>query len=194
MTGSGQVTELWRHKTNSLRPTFQGNCVFSHGNFCHWLEWRYYAWFRSADDHIRPLALRFDLSKVIRGHYPWLTRRITKVVILADFGVSWGLETEYVANFSPRHVYSGSLHNPMSIRAIDSVCPQAILAMGVALFTSGTPWVTNIPLINCNYQTCVQSTRLSWLIWIDSHFRKIDWIDSDPFPSEFIGDWVNSFS
>ena len=39
-----------------------------------------------------------------------------------------------------------------------------------------------------------QSARLSWLIWIDSFFCKIDWIDSVPTPSEFIGDWDNSLS
>ena len=39
-----------------------------------------------------------------------------------------------------------------------------------------------------------QSTRLSSLTWINSFFRKIDWIDSFPFSSELIGGWVNSFS
>ena len=38
----------------------------------------------------------------------------------------------------------------MPIRGIDSVCPQAILAMSVTLFTSGTLRVTNIPSISCN--------------------------------------------
>ena len=55
-----------------------------------------------------------------------------------------------MATFSHRHVYSASLHYPMSIKAIDSVCSQEILAMNVTLFTSGTLYVTNIPSVNCN--------------------------------------------
>ena len=55
-----------------------------------------------------------------------------------------------MANFLHAHVYSASLHYPMSIRAIDSVCPQAVLAVSVTVFTSGTLCVTNIPSINCN--------------------------------------------
>ena len=55
-----------------------------------------------------------------------------------------------VANFSHKHVYSASLHYPMSTRAIDPVRPQAILPMRVTLFPSGIPSVTNIPSINCN--------------------------------------------
>ena len=53
-----------------------------------------------------------------------------------------------MANFSHRHVYSASLHHPMSIMAIDPVCPQAILPMRVTLFPSGMLCVTNIPSIN----------------------------------------------
>ena len=55
-----------------------------------------------------------------------------------------------MANFSHRHVYSGSLHYPMSIRAIDLVCPQAILPMRMTLFPSGMLCVPNIPLIKSN--------------------------------------------
>ena len=55
-----------------------------------------------------------------------------------------------MANFSHRHVYSASLHYPMSIMAIDPVCPQAILPMRVTLFPSGMLCVTNIPSINGN--------------------------------------------
>ena len=65
------------------------------------------------------------------------------------FEVSWRPETEYVANFSHRHVYSVSLHYLMSIRATDSVCSQAISAMSVTQLNSGTLCVTNIPSINC---------------------------------------------
>ena len=53
-------------------------------------------------------------------------------------------------NFSHRHVYSASLHYPMSIGPIDSVCPQAILAMSVTLFHCKMLRVTNIPSIKCN--------------------------------------------
>ena len=55
-----------------------------------------------------------------------------------------------MANFSHRHVYSASLHHPMSIRTIDPVCPRAILPMRVTLFPSGMLRVINIPSINGN--------------------------------------------
>ena len=55
-----------------------------------------------------------------------------------------------MANFSHRHVYSASLHYPMSIGLIDPVCPQAILAMSVTLFHCEMLCVTNIPSIKCN--------------------------------------------
>ena len=73
---------------------------------------------------------------------------------LAIVEVSWGPESQYVAKFSHRHVYSASLQYPMSIRAIDSVCPQPNLAMSVTLFTSVTLCVTNIPSTNCNNTLC----------------------------------------
>ena len=38
----------------------------------------------------------------------------------------------------------------MSVRAIDTVCPQAILPMRVTLFSSEMLFGTNIPSINCN--------------------------------------------
>ena len=38
----------------------------------------------------------------------------------------------------------------MSIRAIDPVCPEAILPIRVTLFPSGMLRVTNIPLMNCS--------------------------------------------
>ena len=69
---------------------------------------------------------------------------------LAVFGVSSGPETEYVANFAHEHVYSASLLYPMSIIAIDPVCPPKVLPMRVTLFPSGMPCVTNIPSINGN--------------------------------------------
>ena len=63
LTESGRVTELWRHKRNSLRPTFQGNRVSSYGTCCHSLEWRYYERFRPSDDHTRLLTLHLDLQR-----------------------------------------------------------------------------------------------------------------------------------
>ena len=55
-----------------------------------------------------------------------------------------------MAYLSHRHVCSFYLHYPMSIMAIDPVCPQAILPMRVTLFPSGMLCVTNIPSINGN--------------------------------------------
>ena len=142
LTGSGQATELWRHKLNNLRPTFQRNRVFIHGTWCHWLEWGHYAWFRSAHNQMWPLTLHNDLPKVIRGHWPWLTPCIPIVANLAFFFLrSWDLIRGY---FLHGHVYSASLHYPMPVRAIDPVNPQAIFPMGVTLFPSGTLCAANI--------------------------------------------------
>ena len=55
-----------------------------------------------------------------------------------------------MAIFSYRHVYSAYLHYPMSIRAIDLVCPQPILPMRMTLFPSVMLCVPNIPLLNRN--------------------------------------------
>ena len=55
-----------------------------------------------------------------------------------------------MANFSHRHVYSASLHYPVSIKAIGLVCLQAILRMRVTLFPSGMLCFRNIPSINGN--------------------------------------------
>ena len=59
-------------------------------------------------------------------------------------------ETEYAANFSHRYVYRASLHYSMSIMAIATVFPQAVLRKRVALFHSGKLCVTNIATINGN--------------------------------------------
>ena len=50
-----------------------------------------------------------------------------------------------MASFSLRHVFSASLHYPMSIMAFDSLCPRVILPMRLTLFPSGVLCVTNIP-------------------------------------------------
>ena len=55
-----------------------------------------------------------------------------------------------MVSFSHRHVYSAFLQYPMSIRAIESICPQAILLMSVTLFSSGMLGVTKITSINVN--------------------------------------------
>ena len=65
-------------------------------------------------------------------------------------GLFWGPETEHVINFSNGHVHCASLRYPISIRAIDSLCAQAILPMMVTLFLSGMLCVSNIPSRNCN--------------------------------------------
>ena len=139
LTGSCQVTELWRHNRNEVRPTFQGNRAFSNGTCYHWLEWRHYAWFRLPDDYTSDLwhcILTFRRSSEVTDlGWPhalvvdiYTIADLTPIVIkLAGFGVSWGPGTEHVGNFLHRHVYSASLQYPMSIKAIDSVCP---LAMG----------------------------------------------------------------
>ena len=58
-----------------------------------------YEWFRSENDHIWPLRSHFDLSKVIRGHWPWLTPYLPVVAKLVVFVVSWVPETEFVSFF-----------------------------------------------------------------------------------------------
>ena len=115
LDGSCQVTELWRHKWYNLRPIFQGNRIFSRVTCRHWLEWRHYAWFGSPHYYIWPLTLHLDIAKATRGHWPWLTSCLPVGANLAVLGVSWGPETEHVANVSHRHVYSASLHYPMSL-------------------------------------------------------------------------------
>ena len=125
--------------------------VFSANVTCHhWLAWRHYAWFGSTHDHIWPLTLHFDHSRVIQGHWPWLTRCLPILANLAVLGVSWGPQTKYVTKFSHRHVYSAFLHKPMSISPIDQVCLRVILRISVTLFPSEMLSVTNIPSINCN--------------------------------------------
>ena len=94
LAGSGQVTELWRHKSNNIRPIFHGNRDFSNVTCCRWLEWRHYAWFRSENVHIWSSTLHLDLSKVIRirGHWPWPTPYYLWWLnwYFRDFLRSWG--------------------------------------------------------------------------------------------------------
>ena len=56
--------------------------------------------------------------------------------------------------FLHTHVYSASLHYPMSIMSIDPVFPQVILPMTVTLLPSGMLCVTNILSINGNTLFC----------------------------------------
>ena len=99
MTAPGQVMGLWRRNRYSIRPIFQGNRVFIRVTCCHWLERGYYAWLR-IDDQFRPSTLHLDLSKVIQGHWPWLTTCPPIVTISAVLGIFWCPENEYVADFS----------------------------------------------------------------------------------------------
>ena len=90
MTGSDQVTELWRHKRYSLRPSFQRNRLFGNLTCRHWLEWRHYPWVMSEDDHIWPLTLHVYLQKVIRAQWPWLhTHKSDRTGRFWDFLCSW---------------------------------------------------------------------------------------------------------
>ena len=89
VTGSGQVTELWRHMSNNLRPIFHRNRIFSNITCCYWLEWKHYAWFRSEHDRIWPVTLHLDLWKVIWGYWYWpapylrtYLLTVTKLVVL----------------------------------------------------------------------------------------------------------------
>ena len=98
--GSGQLTELWRHKLVQQPTEFSRKscCQPRYHLLSYWLEWTHYAWFMSEYDYIWHLTLHLVLSKVIQGHWLWLTPCISLLVNLAVFGVSWGPESEYVAN------------------------------------------------------------------------------------------------
>ena len=100
---------------------------------------------------------------LIRGNSDCCAARVNEVRMLSNFAqggylpkgtkLSPGLKER--KNFFFQHlpngyVYRASLHYPMSIRAIDPVCPQAILPMRVTLFHSGTLCVTRIPSRNCD--------------------------------------------
>ena len=61
-----------------------------------------------------------------------------------------------MTNFSHIYVYSASLDYPMSIRAIGSVCSQAIFPMRRTLFPSGVLCVTNVPSINGDALFCLE--------------------------------------
>ena len=113
----------------STKPRFQRLNLFP-------LTWRgNYAWFRSEAKDL-PLALNFDLSKVIRGRRSWLTPHLGMQAKLAVFRVSWGPVTENVTHFSHRHVLGARLHYPMSIMAIGPVWPQAIIPTRLTMFPS----------------------------------------------------------
>ena len=111
LAGSDQVTELWRHKRNSLGPIFNRNRISSPLTRCLWLEWRgrHYAWFWSGDNHIWPLTWHLDLSKVIRGLCPWTTPYLPKGVKLTVLGISWDSDMEYRAHF-PHYQLLGPLY------------------------------------------------------------------------------------
>ena len=149
ITGSGQVTELRRHKRYSLRATFQGNRIFSHGTCCPWLEWGHYAWFRWAYDHMWTLTLHNDLAKVIWGHWSWLTPYIPKLANLAFLEVSWGLETEYVANFYIDMFIVPLYTNRWQSGPLTQFALGRFCRWGWCCSLPGC-YASNIPSINCN--------------------------------------------
>ena len=126
MTGSCQVTELWRRTSNNLRLTFHRNRAFSNATYCYWLKWRYYAWRGSGYDHIWPVTLHLDLSEVIPGHWPWPTPYLPIVAKFVVLRVSWASESECVVYFWHRPVFKAHFLSQMSIRDFLQVCPRAI--------------------------------------------------------------------
>ena len=94
-SGHGAMTS---YEVQPSTDFFKENRVFNHVTCCHSQEWRYYALFWSAQDHIWPLTLHLHISKVIRGQWPWLGTYMPKVANLAVMGVSWSPETEGVSN------------------------------------------------------------------------------------------------
>ena len=143
MPGLGQVTELWRHIRYSLRPNFQRNGVCGNlicrrcgrnGDVMQDLDQNSYG-------HTWSLTLHFGLQKFIREHWPWLTTFLPTVAkLVLGAGVRFfNPETEYTVHFSR----NSHLPRPMTIIAIDLVCPQAIFLVSVALFPYGLLCVAN---------------------------------------------------
>ena len=88
--------------------------------------WRYCAWFSSEDDHIWPLTLHFDFSKVLRDPDLGWSHIYLKAAILAVWGFLEVLRPMCCSLFTHRTINSASWPLPMPIRAIDPVCPQMI--------------------------------------------------------------------
>ena len=94
---------------------------------------RPYTWFMSEDEHIWNSTLYFDLSKVIQGHWPWLTPYLPTVAKFAFYGAFWCHETERASFFSHRHVYKAYWRFAMLISAN---FPKAIFPLRVTLLPS----------------------------------------------------------
>ena len=155
-----QATELWRQKWYSLRSMFQGNRVLSHVTYSHWKKWRYYALFMSGDDHIWPLTLHLDLSKVIQARRPWLTPYILVVAKLMFFFVCvWG---GFLTSWD--WIRAQFFYTDIFIVLLKYIRCQTILQMRVTLLPSGMLCITNIPSINCNAHYFVQNWTRNTLV------------------------------
>ena len=99
---------------------FLPKSCFRHLPGCYWLEWRHDAWFRPEDDKIWPLTLHLDLSHFRLAFWQFLEA------------------LRSIMFFSHRPAYGVSWTCLVSIRSIDSVCPQAIFLVMVTVFSSRT--------------------------------------------------------
>ena len=97
LTGSGQVTELWRHKSNNIRPIFHGNRDFS--NVLVAVDWN--------GDIMRDLGQNMSISDLRhciltfrRSFESQVTDRcFWDFLEIGVFGISWGPEAEYEVHF-----------------------------------------------------------------------------------------------
>jgi hypothetical protein len=87
LTGSGQVTELWRHKRYSLRPTFQWNRVLPQIDETLLIQMQTFdvVWVRTMSD--MTVHTTVWPRKVIWGHWPRMTSHIPKITFLVLFTV-----------------------------------------------------------------------------------------------------------
>ena len=95
----------------SLRPIFRGNRVFSHVDLLALTGMEIHAWSRSADDHIWPLTLHLDPSKVIRVNWPWLTPCIPMRLIWWFWGFLEVLRLNTWLLFHIDVVYNAPIHD-----------------------------------------------------------------------------------
>ena len=123
---------------------FHRNRVFSNVTCCHWLKWRHNAWFRSEHDHIWPVTLHLDRSKVIRGHWTWLTPYLPIVAKLMVLGFLEVLGSKTWYSISHKPVFKAHLAFQMSIRAFRQACHRAIFPVRVMLFLSGMLYIIDI--------------------------------------------------
>ena len=115
---SSRRKDKWRSRAipftyDVLRGTasgrfFKRSCLFTRLIYCHWLEWRVYAWYKPEDDRTWPLTFCLDHTKVTIGHSPWLTPHLQVMTTFAFYGISRGRATKYVVCLPHRPVYSAS--------------------------------------------------------------------------------------